>query len=162
MKVRRIFALLAVAAMAFTAEAKADWAGGYIGGYGGFFSVPPDVAFLSGIQGGYAFSNGRTVVGIEGEFGLIANVGGVIGMASVAASLGFIVGERAIFYAVAGAGGIFTLGAGAPIYSFGAGIEFQVGTRGLTMFIEPRALGQAGMGAGCCAIMVQTGINWRP
>ena len=148
------------AALAGAAPAMADWSGAYLGAYTGMMMAGTDADPLGGSQGGYSFSNGRMAFGLQGEMGIQVLGGAFAGDVGLSAQAGLVVGERGLFYGVAGVGALYSAGTALPHYSFGMGIEFPVGAKGVSMFIEPRAFGI--FGSGCCLIQVRTGINWRP
>jgi hypothetical protein len=162
MKLQGIVASAAAMAVAIGAAspALADFSGPYFGAYTGFLAATAPVYPVAGVHGGYSFSNGGTVFGVEAEFGLLSTGSGFAGVAGVAADFGLVVSENARFYGVAGVSALFAAGTAQGLYSFGLGIEFPVGQKGMTVFIEPRAAGI--FGSGCCVMQIELGFNWRP
>ena len=156
---RRTLAAIAMTVVA-GAPAMADWNGAYLGAYTGMMLAGTDADPLGGIQGGYSFSNGRMAFGLQGEMGIQVLGGPFAGHVGLSAQAGLAVGERGLFYGVAGVGAFYSAGTALAHYSFGMGIEFPVGANGVSIFIEPRAFGI--FSSGCCLIQVRTGINWRP
>jgi hypothetical protein len=157
---RKILAGGVLAFAAAAAPAKAEWAGGYIGGHTALVAAGTDFVPGGGIHAGYLLSNQGTVCGMEGALGLSTNTGAVFGDVSVVGTFGRVLGGKALVYAVAGGGAWFSIGGGQLYYVFGGGIEFPLGLNGMTMSIEPRAFGLST--TGCCAIQVKLGLNWRP
>ena len=129
------------------------WGGLYVGAYGGYTFGGTWIS--AGAQAGYNFVRGGLLAGVELQAGA-AIAGGVAFEGWANARLGAILGSNVLVYGEAGLG-MLGLG-GTFLWSAGGGIEIALG-QSISVFAEGKALGDFG---GCCAIVAQGGINWRP
>ena len=130
-----------------------DWAGPYIGAYGGYtFGFGFGQA---GLQAGYNFvMGGGLLAGIEAQAGVA--FGGGLGLeGDLNGRLGYILGGNFLLFGEAGLGII----SGTPIYTAGGGMEVAVG-QSVSVFAEAKAMGTIGGGIG--GLTVQGGLNWHP
>jgi opacity protein-like surface antigen len=128
-----------------------DWSGPYIGAYGGIFYP---VYYQAGVQAGFNIVRGSFLAGIEAEVGTIFG-GGFTYNVALNARLGFILGQRALLYALAGVGFNPAFG---PLWNTAAGIEFAIGDA-WSIFAEGGLAGQ--FGGGPFAYTFQAGLNWH-
>jgi opacity protein-like surface antigen len=131
-----------------------NWAGPYVGAYGGFVFGPG--AIQAGAQAGYNFVSGGFLGGIEIQAGVFAPIPGVTFEADLNARVGAVLGGNFLLYGEAGVG--WLAAPGAFIYTFGGGAEVAVGTS-VSLFGEVKGLGA--FGGGCCIITVQGGLNYH-
>ena len=135
------------------APATFGWEGTYVGAYGGFtFGV---FGSNAGAILGHNFVNGRFVGGVDAR--LAAGVASGIYFATINGRAGFLIGDQALVYAVAGVGTVPFVAT--YIYTAGAGMEFAVGNS-ISLCVEAKAVGT--FGGGCCFATVQMGLNWHP
>lgn len=129
------------------------WGGLYVGAYGGY-SFIPGIAD-AGMLAGYNFVSGNFVGGVEGRIG--AGFGGPAAFyGSLNARAGFLATPNLLVYGVGGVGYIPAVTT--VIYTFGGGAEYAIGN-GVSVFGEARALGA--IGAGCCGVSLQAGVNYH-
>jgi opacity protein-like surface antigen len=129
-----------------------NWAGPYVGAYGGYLFGPN--FFQIGGQAGYNFVSGGFLGGAEIQAGAII-AGGVAFEGNLNARIGAILGSNFLLYGEAGVG---TFAFTTFTYTFGGGVEVGVGSS-TSLFVETKGLGA--FGGGCCAITVQTGVNFH-
>jgi hypothetical protein len=146
-------------------EAMAEWNGPYVGGHGGGVIFGNTVLWQGGGRGGFMFGSGPMLFGIEGQLGLAAIPGTIIGEAAVYARAGYSLGAsgKALLYVEAGIGAFFVPGAATLNFAFGAGVEIKVSPT-FSVFLEERAFGgpQGASVIPCCGPQLQIGFNWRP
>lgn len=130
-----------------------EWAGAYAGAYGG--AILGD-AYQAGLQGGYNFTTGAFLYGVEAQLGT-AFSGGFVLEADLNGRAGLVFGDNFLGYGEAGVG--YLGGGNGYIYTLGGGMEIAVG-QSISIFGEAKALGA--FGAGFTGATVQAGINWHP
>ena len=128
-----------------------NWAGAYVGTFGGF--TPAFATGRFGVQFGYNFVlRGNILAGIEVETG---NTIATLTDASLNARLGFIARDRILLYAEAGIGTQVAV----PLINVGGGVEIAVGGD-MSLFAEAKGLFV--VGGGFFGTTYAAGLNFHP
>lgn len=136
-----------------------DWAGLYVGAYGGaFFEVNPIERefWVFGGQAGFNIRfGGAALAGIELRAGL-ADDGAVAFEAALSGRLGVILGDKVLLY---GEAGVWFVAPSVFLWTAGGGVEVGLG-RSVSLFAEAALIGN--IGGTCCGLLITGGINFHP
>ena len=135
-----------------------DWAGPYVGAYGGaFFELDP-ISREFWVFGGQAGFNirfgGATLAGVELRAGLIDD-GGVVFEAALSGRLGVVLGDKVLLY---GEAGVWFVAPSVFLWTAGGGVEVGL-SNSVSLFVEAAVVGPFG---GCCGLLITGGINFHP